>query len=348
MKKLAVSLLTLLLIQLLLCLPGCRTEKTFQNDDDEIILGFISESMTVERWQRDRDIFVAKAEELGAQVIVKNAYEDSERQIELGKEMIDQGVDVLAIVAYDKDSLKDFVQYAHNNNVKVIAYDRLINNANADLYISFDSYRVGELMGEAAVAAVPEGNYVILNGAEQDNNSFLLNDGYMDVIQPYVDSGQVHIVGEMWVEDWRDELAYNYINEIIDSGTPIDAIIAGDDRLAEGAINALSENRLAGEVFVSGQDAELAACQRIVQGIQSMTVYKPISMLAEGAAELAVQMAGGGSVGESGIISDGTYDIACIVYEPVMVTKDNINEMIIGDFYTIEQVYANVPESEWP
>ena len=134
----------------------------------------------------------------------------------------------------------------------------------------------------------------------------------------------------------------------LNSGTPIDAIIAGDDRLAEGAVNALSENRLAGEVFVSGQDAELAACQRIVQGIQSMTVYKPISMLAEGAAELAVQMAGGGSVGESGIISDGTYDIACIVYEPVMVTKDNINEMIIGDFYTIEQVYANVPESEWP
>jgi D-xylose transport system substrate-binding protein len=349
MKKTGISLLAFLLALLLLCLSGCRTEKTFKNQDDEIIIGFISESMTVERWQRDRDIFVAKAEELGAQVIVKNAYEDSARQIELGKEMIDQGVDVLAIVAYDKDSLKELVDYAHNNNVKVIAYDRLINNADVDLYISFDNYMVGKLMGEAAVATVPEGNYLILNGTKQDSNSFKLNDGYMGVIQPYIDNGRIDVVGEIWVDAWRDELAYNYVSGIINGGVHIDAIIAGDDRLAEGAVNALSENRLAGKVFVSGQDAELGACQRIVQGTQSMTVYKSISILAEGAAEIAVKMAKGEDIGDCGTISDGTYDIDYIVYEPIMVTKDNIYKTIIeGNFYTKEQVYANVPESQWP
>ena len=344
MKKIGVCLLALSFIMM----SGCMTGQTFKNDDDKILIGFITESMTVERWLRDRDIFVAKAEALGAEVIVKNAYEDSERQIELCKEMIDQGVDVLVIVPYDKDSLKDLVKYAHSNNVKVISYDRLINNADTDLYISFDNYAVGKLMGEAALGTVPKGNYLLLNGSPHDNNSFMLYNGYKDVIQSNIDSGKIDIVGEMWVEDWRDELAYNYVSEVLEAGTHIDVIIAADDRLSEGAINALSENRIAGQVFVTGQDAELAACQRIVQGTQNMTVYKPIRVLAEGAAEIAVKMAKGEDFGECGTISDGTYDIDYIVYEPIMVTKENINDTVINDFYTVEQVYANVPESEWP
>ncbi len=345
MKKIGVGLLALSFIVLF----GCGINQTYKNEDDKILIGFISESITVERWQRDRDAFVAQAEKLGAEVIVKNAYEDSERQIELCKEMIDQGVDVLVIVPYDKDSLKDLVKYAHNNNVKVIAYDRIINNSDVDLYISFDNNAVGRLMGEAAFAAVPEGNYLLLNGSSRDNNSSLLNEGYTGVIQSSIDNNQIDIVGEMWVEDWRDELAYNYVSQVLGSGVSVDVIIAADDRLAEGAINALSENRLAGKVFVTGQDAELAACQRIVQNTQNMTVYKPIRVLAEGAAEKAVKLAKGEDIGEHGTISDGTYEINCIVYQPIMVNKDNINETVIKDgFYTIEQVYANVPESEWP
>ena len=345
MKKIGVLLLAVLFI----ILSGCKMDQTFKNDDGKILIGFITESMTVERWQRDRDVFVAKAEALGAQVIVKNAYEDSERQIELCKEMIDQGVDVLVIVPYDKDSLKELVKYAHSNNVKVIAYDRMINDADVDLYISFDNYKVGELMGEAAFAAVPEGNYLLLNGSPHDNNSFMLNNGYVDVIQPSVDNGSIKIIGEMWVEDWRDELAYNYVSEIINSGVSIDVIIAADDRLAEGAVNALSENRLAGTVFVTGQDAELAACQRIVQGTQNMTVYKPIRVLAEGAADIAVKMASGDPINTYGTISDGSNDIDYIVYDPIKVTKENINETVIDDgFYTVEQVYANIPKDQWP
>ena len=344
MKKIGVGLLALSFIVLF----GCRMDQTFKNEDDQILIGFISESMTVERWQRDRDIFVAQSEKLGAQVIVKNAYEDSERQIELCKEMIEQGVDVLVIVPYDKDSLKELVKYAHSNNVKVIAYDRMINNSDVDMYISFDNFAVGKLMGEAAFAAVPEGNYVLLNGSSNDNNSSLLHSGYTSVIQSNVDNHKIDIVGEMWVEDWRDELAYNYVSEILNSDVHIDVIIAADDRLAEGAVNALSENRLAGKVFVTGQDAELAACQRIVQGTQNMTVYKPIRVLAEGAAEIAVKMAKGENIGACDTISDGTYDIDSIVYEPIMVTKENINDTVINDFYTVEQVYANVPKNQWP
>jgi D-xylose transport system substrate-binding protein len=339
MKKLAVLILTLLLM--FTC--GCKSDKASDNENKTPKIGFIYETMTVERWQRDRDIFVAKAENLGAQVIVKDAYEDSERQREIGMEMINQGVNVLVIVAYDKDSLKDLVKYAHSHNVKVIAYDRMIRDAGVDFYISFDSTEVGLLMGKSAADKVPEGNYLILNGPQRDNNSSMLNDGHYSVLQPFIGKGDINVVGETWIDAWRDEGSYNYVSKILNSGKSINAIIAANDQLASGAITALSENRLAGKVFVTGQDAELGACQRIVEGTQGMTVYKPINILAEGAAEIAVKMAAGKDIGPHEVMSDGIYYIPCKIYQPILVTKDNIDQTVIKDgFFTSEQVYANV------
>jgi D-xylose transport system substrate-binding protein len=348
MKK-AIAALALCAL-LLISLSGCNNEQAYKNKDSAIKIGFIYETMTVERWQRDRDIFVAEAEKMGADVIVKNAYEDSKRQDEIGRDMIDkEGVDVLAIVAYDKDTLKDLVDYAHRNNVKVISYDRLIRNANVDLYISFDNYEVGKYMGTTAVQHIPKGNYLILNGSKTDNNSSMLNAGYYDVLQPYIDKGDIKIVGDTWIDAWRDEVSYQYVSKFLSTGKSVDAIIAANDQVAEGAITALSENRLAGKVFVTGQDAELGACQRIVEGTQNMTVYKPISVIAEGAADIAVKMASGQDIGKSGSISDGTSMVKYIVFEPTLVTKDNIGDTVIKDgFFTKEQVYANVPQNQWP
>lgn len=339
MKKIVVLLLAALLM--LSC--GCGSEKAFGNEDNVLKIGFIYETMTVERWQRDRDIFVAKAENLGAEVIVKDAYEDSDRQKEIGMEMIDQGADVLAIVAYDKDSLKDLVKYAHGHNVKLIAYDRMVKDADVDFYISFDNTEVGYLMGKSATEQMPEGNYLILNGSQRDDNSFMLNDGYYSVLQPFIDKGDINVIGETWINAWRDEVSYDYVSKILNSGQKVDAIIAANDQIAEGAITALSENRLAGKVYVTGQDAELGACQRIVGGTQGSTVYKPINILAEGAAEIAVKMASGEDVGPCEMMSNGTYDVRSRIYKPQLVTKDNIDNTVIKDgFFTAEQVYANV------
>ncbi len=346
MKRITVVAMVLLMPLLF----GCQSAQVYKNDDGVIKIGFMTDTMTVERWARDRDIFVKKAEELGATVTVQNAYEDSERQKKIGKEMIDEGVDVLVVVAYDKDSLSDLVKYAQSQNVKFIAYDRLIMNADVDLYISFNNYSVGQLMAQKAVENVPKGNYLILNGPETDNNVSMINSACSEVLEPYVSAGDIKIVGKTFIDAWRDEVAYEYVSEKIGEGVHIDAIIAGDDRLAEGAINALSENRLAGSVYVTGQDAELGACQRIVEGTQQMTVYKPIGVLAEGAAEIAVKMALGEKLSNAGTINDGTYDVPYIVYEPTPVTRENINDEIIkGGFYTIEQVYKNVSDkSLWP
>ena len=250
------------MIALALCMifaAGCGKNQKHLNDDGVIKIGFVPETMTVERWQRDRDVFVAKARQLGADVIVKNAYEDAALQEEICREMIAEGVDVLVIIPYDKNSLSKVIEYAHDNNVKVIAYDRIIRNANVDLYITFDNYKVGELIGTAVSTGVPKGKYLLLNGAETDYNAFMLNEGCMSVLEPKIYTGEVEIVAETWIADWRDEVAYEFVSNVIAKGIEFDAIVAANDRVAEGAITALSENRLAGQVYVTGQDAELGA-----------------------------------------------------------------------------------------
>ncbi len=340
MKKITV----LTLVALLMFLYGCGSDKIPDNEDNVLKIGFVYETMTVERWLRDRDIFVAKAENLGAEVIVKDAYEDSDRQRDIGIEMIDQGVDVLVLVAFDKDSLKDLVKYAHSHNADVIAYDRMIRDVDIDFYISFDSTEVGRMMGRSATEKVPEGNYLIINGSHRDNNSYMLNDGYFSVLQPLVDKGDINIVGETWIDAWRDEGSYDYVSKILNSGQKIDAIIAANDQLAQGAVTALSENRLAGMVFVTGQDAELGACRRIVEGTQGSTVYKPINILAEGAAEIAVKMAKNEDVSSYDEMLNGEYSVRCKIYQPQLVTSDNIDATVIKDgFFTAEQVYVHLP-----
>lgn len=338
-----IKFIYILIITLLLA--GCSSDQTFANDNEEIKIGYVPETMTVERWQRDRDIFVSKAKELGAEVIVKNAYEDSALQEQICMDMmIEEGVDVLVIIAYDKDSLGDVVKYAHNNNVKVIAYDRIIRNVNVDVYITFNNFQVGEFIGISITDNVPTGDYLILNGSKTDYNAFMFRDGYMSMIDPLVESGDINIVGETWIDAWRDELSYQFVSDIIAKGITFDAIVAANDRIAEGAIKALSENRIAGDIYVTGQDAELGACQRIVEGTQHMTVYKSINMLAQGAARIAVKLAQGDEIKTTNTINDGTFDINYIAYMPVSVTEENLLETVIRDgFFTREQIYTNSP-----
>jgi len=327
----------------LLFLTGCADYKG-REEEDTIRIAFITETFVIERWQRDRDIFVARAKELGAEVLVRHTFEDSEDQIRVIEEMIRQGVDVIVIIPHDKDALTTAIRKAKDQGIGIIAYDRLVMNADIDLYISFDNFAVGRLMAEYLVKEVPTGRYVIVNGSPYDHNSFMLREGYMSVLSPLVASGDIEIVGEVWAEGWRGEKAYEFVNSLIAEGKEINAIVAANDLLAEGAIKALSENRLAGIVPVSGQDTELAACQRIVEGTQHMSVYKPIGVLAKGAAESAVMLARGEIPPSNDTIDNGIHTIPYMKFQPVAVTKHNMMDTIIRDgFHLIEDVYRNTP-----
>ena len=181
------------LLLALLLLPfaggGCAKQEatlpspTPTRTPDGIRIGLSIGTMLEERWQRDRDIFIAKSRELGAEVLFQNANNDSAEQIEQVSFLLDQDIDVLVIVPDDADKAAAAVEMAHKKGIPVLSYDRLVRKASVDLYISFDSVKVGQLMAEAMLKAAPKGNYVILNGSESDNNSLLLNQGFKSVLK---------------------------------------------------------------------------------------------------------------------------------------------------------------------
>ena len=231
----------------------------------------------------------------------------------------------------------------------MISYDRLVRNGNVDLYLSFDNIKVGELMGQAALSQTPEGNYLLLNGSESDNNSSMFLEGYMNMLDEGIKNKTINIVGETWVKDWLYENALAYMEEAVNSDIKIDAIIAGNDTVAGAAIHILTEKRLAGEVTVVGHDADLDGCQRVVEGTQYATVYKPIYLEATKGAEFAVFLAKGGRLQIDSTINDGRYNVPYYKIDPILVTKSNMMETIIKDkFHSMEDVYMNVPKSEWP
>lgn len=332
---------------LLLAAVGCgKVESGRENDageEEKIQIGMSFDSFVIERWQRDRDVFVSVAKELGAEVNVQNAngvVEEQKKQIDY---FIQKGMDVIVIIAIDPASLRESVKKAKDAGIKVLSYDRLIDDADVDLYISFDNEMVGEMMARALLdAGVGGGNVVMIGGSPTDNNVPLVEGAFKRVISKH----RVGILDSVHADNWRAEeaAAYIYANPL--KIAQADAIMCGNDDLATQAVRALAETRQAGDILVVGQDADLAACQRIVEGTQVMTVYKPVERLATRAAEEAVALAKGEKIAGDDVtlIDSGAYRVPYIGLEPISVNRDNIDEVIIGSgFHLKEDVYLNVP-----
>jgi D-xylose transport system substrate-binding protein len=336
--------ITALIAAFLLFLTGCDApagtqDETGGDGNDVIEIGMSFDSFVIERWQRDRDVFVSTAKELGATVNVQNAYGDVEKQKEQIEYFIAKGVDVIVIICIDSESLMETVEKARNAGIKIIAYDRLVTNSNADLYITFDNYMVGKLMAEELLSnGISGGNVLMLGGSPTDNNVPLVEAGFRDVCAKY----RMEIVDSIHCDGWRAEIAGDYIYTHPETVAEVDAIMCGNDNLAGQVIQALSVQRLAGEIPVVGQDADLEACQRIVEGTQTMTVYKPFERLAKRAAECAIALARGEELTGDDIttINDGSFDIPYIGLDPIAVTAENMDEVIINSgFHLKEDVY---------
>ena len=335
-----------------LSLSGCgedreETGSREANSGKKVQIGISFDSFVIERWLRDRDVFVSTAQNLGAEVNVQNANGNVEQQISQIRYFIKNKEDVIVIVANDANALKDVVKEAKSAGIRVISYDRLLVDCGSDLYISFDNEKVGELMGEALVKELPDGgNVYAVYGSQNDNNVRLVQAGLLSVLEK---SG-LHVVYEAYCDNWLAELAFEAVNEGLAKEPDVQGIMCGNDDLAGQAIRALSENFLAGEVAVVAQDADLSACQRIVEGTQTMTVYKPVDELAAKAAILAVALGKGDDITGMGVpvrvretIFDGSKEIPYYRIEPKAVTRENIDEVIIDSgFHLRDDVYLNV------
>ena len=297
-------------------------------------VALLLDSLKEERWRRDQDLFVERAKELGAEVSVKVANGDAALQEQQAKDVLAEGAKALVVVPVDTEKAGAIVVLAAEKKVPVISYDRLIRNADIALYVSFDNVKVGRMQAEYLLNKAPKGNYILIGGSQTDNNAKLLRQGQMETLNPAIAAGVVKVVDDPWAEGWAADKAKEETAAALKKAhNNVVAVVASNDGTAGGAVEALTDAKLAGKVFVSGQDAELAAMRRIVAGTQAMTVYKPIRPLARMAAGAAVNMAKGQT--EDGLVSinNGKKDVPARLLEPISVDKDSIDRTVIADGY---------------
>ena len=317
----------------------------------KLVIGLSMDTLQEARWKVDRDLFVERAESLGAEVKVNSANSDDSVQLRDVNSFISNKVDVIVIIPHDGAAMAKGVENAHEAGIPVIAYDRLITDTELDLYVTFNNVRVGEVQAQYLVDALGgKGNIVRIYGAPTDNNAKLFKQGQDNVLQPYIDRGDIKVVHEDWATGWQPQIAKQITNAAItNNGHDFVGILASNDGTAGGAIQALKEEGLAGKIIVTGQDAELAATQRIVDGAQAMTIYKPVKTLATQAAEYAVKLAKGKPFVAQHELHNGHSMVPSVFLPVTAVDKNNIQDTVIADgFHSFEDVYRNVPEDQRP
>ncbi|MGC1483642.1 MAG: substrate-binding domain-containing protein [Candidatus Acidiferrum sp.] len=324
--------------------------QTSSTQSTPLKIGYLMDSLKVERWQTDLDIFQKRAIELGAEVLLETAEGDDDLQLQQSQKLMDSGAKVLVLVAHDADKAARIVHAAKARHIPVLCYERMVRGGDVDFFVGTNSELIGELQASWLARLAPKGNYVLIGGSPADNNARVLRIGQMRALEPFLDRGDIKTVSDSWAKDWDPAEAYAIMSKAIDSTNGnITAVVASNDGTAGGAIQALNEHKLAGKVLVSGQDADLAAIIRILGGTQTMTVYKPIKLQARLAAEAAVNLASGTPVKNAVSIADGATTIQAIFVTPVVVTKDNVMQTVIKDgFQNLETIQKSLPKEKWP
>jgi D-xylose transport system substrate-binding protein len=305
-------------------------------------IGFSMDTLKEERWQRDKALVEQRAKELGAVLDVQVANGDDAVQTKQADNMLAKGVDVLIVAPHNGEIAASIVEAAHRKGVPVISYDRLIRNADVDLYVSHQVEKIGELQADYALKRVPKGNYVLIGGSPTDYNAILLRNGQMRILDPAVKRGDIKIISQQFAKEWRADEALRITEDALTrTRKNIQAIVASNDGTAGGAVSALEAAGLAGRVLVTGQDAQKDAVQRVAKGTQTMTIYKPIQPLAFSAVDAAMKLARKEPIETKDKINNGRKDVPAILHEPIAVDKENLDSTIIKDgYHKREDIYG--------
>jgi len=332
-KKLAL----LLAVTMMLGLLG-GIANTAVSEGKPIKIGISLPTQREERWVLDKEGFEKAAAEAGIEIAIQIADNDAARQQNQCDNLLSQGIDVLIIAPHDEEAAKNIVEMAHAEGVPVISYDRLIANADVDLYVTFDQFRIGQLMGEYLNDNLESGNIVVLSGDPGDSTCVPLKAGALSAIQDKIDSGAYTVVLEQECRDWQPSEALKHMeNALTATNNDIQGVIAPNDGTAGGVIQALAAQGLDGKVIVTGQDCETDAIKRIIEGTQSMTVFFDTRDMSAAAFEAAVKMAKGEDPGANGSEFNGKIDVPVLQFPAVQVTVDNYYELLIESGYMKEE-----------
>lgn len=328
---------------------------------DDVKIGVSMPTLQEERWQKDRQIVVDRLKELGIDednILVQSADGNEQKQVTQCENLITQGIDALIIFPQNGEACAPIVRSAHDAGVKIVAVDRIIKNADLDFFITYDAYTIGTIQGEYITNIIDHGNWIMIAGAPQDPNAALIREGQMKYVQPLIDAGKVNVVLDQAADYWNPTEALRYTEQgLTKANNDIQCVFTSNDGCAGAAIEALEEQGLAGEVPVPGLDADLAACQRIIAGTQTMTVYRRLHVMDKCAAEIGYAFAKGmdpADVTELEIETkyNGKIDVPAILLRGkdmmFAVDETNMEEVVKDGWLKKEDIYKNVPKSEWP
>jgi D-xylose transport system substrate-binding protein len=317
----------------------------------------LPETSSSPRWEAyDHPLLVQSLNQAlpGATIDYANAGGSSSVQQSQAEADLTHGDCILIVGAHDSAAAASIVTVAKRQNVPVIAYDRLIQSNDLNYYVSFDNVKVGELQGKyladhyQSYVSSGHSNIAFIKGSPTDNNALLFSQGAHNALDPLIKGGKLTNVYEQYTPNWDAAVGQQEMEAALTkSSNNIQLVLASNDDLGGGVIQALEPQHLAGKVAVTGQDATVAGIHRILQGTQSMTVYKPITKEAEATANLVAAISNGTST--SSLVNGSTQTqgkaaIPSVLETPISVDKSNIASTVIADkFVTKDQICAGLP-----
>jgi D-xylose transport system substrate-binding protein len=342
--------LTLCAMFLMAFLPlGGAREAEAQN----MKIGFILKTMQEERYQTDKSLFIARAEALGAQVLFDSSSNNELTQLQQVEKMLEEGIQLLVLQPVNTGTAGNLVRLAHEKGIKVVGYDSMLQDGPLDIMVMQDSWSVGKLQGQAMLEWFKqkkgeiEGKVALIMGQPQDSNAAAMSSRALEIIK---NNPGLELIAQRSHSDWSPDLARETTETLlVKFNNKIDAFICNNSGLASGVIAALASEGLADtqKVFVAGSDADLANIKYIVQGKQTVDIWKKIKPLAYKAAEIALLLAKNPNQAATDVVEgykmihNGFMDVPTIITPVVLVTKDTVdNTIIAGGFFTKEQVYG--------
>jgi D-xylose transport system substrate-binding protein len=304
---------------------------------EPVKIGILLDDFNAARWEKDSSFLATRIRELGHIPIIRYCDSDTSLQLKQAEELIRLGVKSLIVVAANSEAASSIVKLANKAAVPVIAYDRLIYNSNLDFFVSYDAVKIGEMQAQYVIDKLKgKGRIVILNGPATDANAELFKIGQMNILKPYLDKKNIEIVYSKSISEWTAmEAMMESSNFFATTDLKIDAVIAANDGIAEGVLDAINTFRPNEKIVVTGQDGTYQNCMMIKKGTQSMTVFKPINKLAIKAAELAVELATkrAAVIIPEKKIFNGFKGVNFVELTPIVIDSQNIKEIVFDSGY---------------
>jgi putative multiple sugar transport system substrate-binding protein len=321
-------------------------------------IGVSMPTKDLQRWNQDGDNMQKELEAAGFEVDLQYASNDVQTQLSQIQNMIANGDEILVIAAIEGSSLGEALDMAAENEIPVIAYDRLLMESDAvSYYATFDNYKVGTVQGQYIVDALDlenaDGpfNLEITAGDPGDNNAGFFYQGAIDVLMPYIESGKLVVPsGQIEFDDvatptWATEVAQTRAENILSSnyadGTNVDVWLCSNDSTALGVENALAANYTGTYPIITGQDCDIENTKNMINGKQSMSVFKDTRTLASQVVKMVGQIANGEEVdvNDTETYDNGTGVIPSFLCEPVFADANNYKELLIDSgYYTEDQL----------